>query len=57
MHEVLHMHHEFDLGRGRGGYSGIVLAYWSTGQAINPAPGALFITKFISLAQVVPGPV
>ena len=33
------------------------MVQWSTGRAINPAPGAWFITKFISLAQVVPGPV
>ena len=30
-----------------------VVADW-TGQAMNPAPGAWFITKFISLARVVP---
>ena len=30
---------------------------WSTGQVIDPAPGAWFITKFISFTQVVPGPV
>ena len=29
----------------------------STGQAINPAPGAWFILKFLSLVQVVSGPV
>ena len=29
----------------------------STGQVIDPAPGAWFMPKFISLAQVIPGPV
>ena len=29
----------------------------STSQAVKPAPGAWFITKFISLAQVAPSPV
>ena len=35
-------------------YSGIVLNCWSTGCAIDPAPGALFMTKFILFAQVAP---
>ena len=30
---------------------------WSTSRAIDPAPGAWLITKFISLVQVIPGPV
>ena len=30
---------------------------WSRGREIGPAPGAWCITKFISLVQVVPGPV
>ena len=29
--------------------SGSVLDYWSTGRAIDPVPGAWFMTKFISL--------
>ena len=41
--------------RWRPWYSGSALDFWSTGRAINPAPGALLITKYISLAQVVPG--
>ena len=40
--------------RGRPWYSDSALDYWSTGRAIDPAPGAWFITKFISLTQVVP---
>ena len=40
-----------------GDIRGTVLDYWPTGQAIDPAPVAIFITKFISFAQVVPGPV
>ena len=31
--------------------------YWPTGRAIDPVLGAWYIKKFISLAQVVPGPV
>ena len=31
--------------------------YSLTGRVIDPAPGAWFIPKFISLAQVVPGPI
>ena len=38
-------------------YSGSALDCWSTLQAIDPAPEAYFITKLISLAQVIPGPV
>ena len=38
-------------------YSDSALDYWPTGRAINPAPGAKFITKFISFAHVVPRPV
>ena len=37
--------------------SGSALDCWPTSRAINPAPGARLITKFIPLAQVVPGPV
>ena len=44
-----------------GGIRGIVrvnaLDCWSTGRAIDPALGACFTLKFISLAQVVPGSV
>ena len=43
--------------RGHPWYRGSLLDCWSTGQAIYPAPKAWFMTKFISLAQVVPGPV
>ena len=36
------------------------VVHWTTGQyigpAIDPAPGACFIIKFISLAQVIPRP-
>ena len=32
----------------------VALECWSTGPAINPAPGVSFITKFISLDQVPP---
>ena len=39
----------------KGCYSGSALNCWSTDQAIDPAPGAWFIPKFISLALVVPG--
>ena len=35
----------------------VALDCWSTGRAIDLAPGAWFISKFIKLAQVVPGPV
>ena len=38
-------------------YSCSTLDCWPTGRAIDPAPRARFITKFISLAQVVSGPV
>ena len=38
-------------------YHGSSLDCWSTGRAIDPAPGAWYITKFIPLAKVVPGPV
>ena len=38
-------------------YSGSAMDFWATGQAIDPAPGACFIPKFISLAQIFPGPV
>ena len=38
-------------------YSGSVLDCWPSGRAIDPAPGAWFITNFISLAQVVSDPV
>ena len=37
-------------------YSGSAMGCRSTGRVVNPAPGALFIIKFISLAQIVPGP-
>ena len=37
-------------------YSGSALYCWPTGQAIDPEPGAWFIAKFISFAQVVSGP-
>ena len=36
-------------------YSGSVLDCWSTGRAMDPASGAFFKTKIISLAKVVPG--
>ena len=36
-----------------GGNAGLLV----NGQAIDPAPGAGFITNFISLAQDFPGPV
>ena len=39
---------------GQSWYSGSKLYCRSTGQAIDPAPGASFIPKFISFAQVVP---
>ena len=42
--------------RGHPWYSGRALDYWTTGRAINPSPGAWFITKFIPLTQVVPDP-
>ena len=35
-------------------YSGSTLDYWQTGRAIDLAPGALFVTKFISFAQLTP---
>ena len=38
-------------------YSGRALDCWSTSRTIDPEPGAGFITKFIALAQVVPGAV
>ena len=38
-------------------YSGSALDFWPTGRAIDPAPGAWFMAKFISFAQVVSGPV
>ena len=38
-------------------HSGIMLDCRSTGEAIDPTPGAWFIPKFILLAQVIPGPV
>ena len=37
-------------------YSDSVLDCWPTGRAVDPAPGAWFITKFISFTQVVAGP-
>ena len=36
-------------------YSGSSLDCWPTGRAIDPSPGAWFITKFISFAQAVSG--
>ena len=39
------------------GVHSTVVRCWSTGQAIDPVPGACFIAKFISLAQAVPGQV
>ena len=38
-------------------YSVGALDYWPTGRAIDSAPGACFIMKFISFVQVVQGPV
>ena len=38
-------------------FSGSALDCWPTGRAIDPAPGAWFIPKFTSFAQVVSGPV
>ena len=38
-------------------YSGSALDCWTTGRAIDPAPGVWFVTKFISFAKVVSGPV
>ena len=35
----------------------VALNRWSTGQMINPAPGAWFKAKFMMLAQVVHGPI
>ena len=40
--------------KGRPWYSCNALDCWSTGPAIDPAPGARFITKLISFSQVVP---
>ena len=39
------------------GIRGTVTAHWTAGEQVDPALGAWFITKFISLAQVDPGPV
>ena len=44
----------------KGDIRSTVVARWTAGQRVEraiPAPGARFITKFISLAQVVRGPV
>ena len=49
--------HILNGGRGHPWYSGSALDCWSTGPAIDPVAAACFITKFISLAQFVPGPV
>ena len=38
-------------------YNFCALDCWLTGRAIDPAPEAWFITKFISFAQVLSGPV
>ena len=38
------------LTRGHPWYSGIALDCWPTGRAIDPAPGARFVTKFVSFA-------
>ena len=38
-------------------YNSQVIVILLAGPVIDTAPGARFITKFISLAQVVPGPV
>ena len=38
-------------------YSGSRSDCWPTGHAIDPAPGAWFMSKFISFTQVVSGPV
>ena len=35
-------------------YSGSALDSWQTGRAIDPAPGAWFITKFISFTRLSP---
>ena len=46
-----------ERGGGHPWYSGSALGCWSTGRAVDLAPVAWFIIQFISLAQVVPGPV
>ena len=38
-------------------FQGVAVAQWSTGQAIDPASGACFIPKFMSLVQFVLVPV
>ena len=53
----IYLHGRFLLLRGRLWYSGSALDCWPTGRVIDPAPGVRFITKLISLTQVVPGPV
>ena len=42
---------------GRGDSHSKVVACWTVGRAIDPAPGAWSIPKFISLSQIVPKPV
>ena len=52
--------HPIDFGWMTGGIRSTVVAIWAAGQQakqINPVPGACFMTKFIPLAQVSPGPV
>ena len=54
--EIMTVFHYYEVGS-RGIVAGSTLDCRSTGQVINPAPGAWFIPKFISLNQVVPIPV